>query len=49
MKIIDEADVLRRAKELCKQYGTKWDVEFTPAKPGTPIRLALDEKGDGNT
>lgn len=46
MNEIAEADVLRRAKELCEENGTKWDVEFTlKAKPGTPIKIALDEEG----
>jgi hypothetical protein len=37
---INEAEVLKRAKELCKQDGYEWEVEFKPILPmGTKIIL----------
>jgi hypothetical protein len=42
---VDEAAILKRAKELCEQNGTAWDLDYSPAKPGVKIRLALNEAG----
>jgi hypothetical protein len=45
MSPIDEAAILKRAKELCEKNGTAWNVEFAPARPGAPYRLVIDEVG----
>jgi hypothetical protein len=45
MPKIDEAAVLKRAKELCDQNGTLWDYEPTPVRPGTKLKPTLDETG----
>jgi hypothetical protein len=48
MAEIDDAAILRRAKELARQDGNDWQYEFKPPlPPGTkiPLRPALDAAG----
>jgi hypothetical protein len=42
---VDEAAVLKRAKELCEQDGYAWDLEYAPptAEPIIP-RVTLNEE-----
>lgn len=45
---IDEAAILKRAKQLCEQDGFEWELEFKrPLPKYTPIRCRpiLDEQG----
>jgi hypothetical protein len=47
---VDEAAILKRAIELCKQDGYDWELEFKPVLPmGTKLkpRLFLDEAARG--
>jgi hypothetical protein len=42
---IDDAAILKRAKEFCEQNGTRWDADSTPVKAGGRVRRVLDEAG----
>jgi hypothetical protein len=42
MPDIDEASVLKRAKELCEQDGYVWELTFK-TEPNRPQRLASDK------
>ncbi len=45
---VDDAAVLKRAKELCEKTGFSWDnaSEMMPVKPGWPkLKGAIDEVG----
>jgi hypothetical protein len=47
---VNEVAILKRAKELCKQDGCEWELEFKlPLPMGTKINLKpiLDEAGRG--
>jgi hypothetical protein len=43
MSKIDEAAILKRAKELCAQNGSSWDVVVRPVVPGAKIVGAIDD------
>ena len=42
---IDDAAILKRAKQLCEQNGTLWETDYRPANRRARERVALDEAG----